>query len=155
MNHAPSNTKARFKRWIDAAEEILAGVGIVEHKQARSVVDQFSKTRSTVLVEVHADGFVEVFGDDHVQVMVINRPSASNNTNECKVDDLIDSILPKRVQDIRWPGPNVRRTGNIQPLTVEHVKQRIKELDLLYSIGDYPNKHFNNERTKQLGVIEA
>ncbi len=105
-------------------------------------------TTVTVLVEIHADDFVQMFGDPHIQARIINRPRASI-ANECRVDDLVDSILPLRFKQIRWPDRGLLKTGNIRQLTLADVKEGVEALNAL------DHCRWPNNRTRQLAIMEV
>jgi len=113
-----------------------------------------SPTPATVLVEIAADGFITVYGDQHVQVRIINRPIASNAENGCRLDELIGWILPWRYREIYWPG-NVRTYGHIQRMTLAGVQHRVAQQEIVESIGALNGQHQTRKQAKVLRAITA
>lgn len=58
------------------------------------------RDRKRVLVLLHADGWVEVYGDANVDVHMALVP---NDDDEAGAEEVVDSTLPRRFQDMIWP----------------------------------------------------
>ena len=138
----------RFERWLKAGPEILSNVSKEEAKRARRLFFQ------TILVELHADGLVRVFGDESIQVKIVNRPVASTNKNDIRVEELIDSVLPQRYREVYWPGPNLRAMGNYKPITVMDVAATVAQLNMIDELPGSDSR-FTTAKRKQLAAIEA
>ena len=108
--------------------------------------------KSTVLIEIAADGFITVYGDDHVQVKIINRPLVSTAANGCRLDEWIDSILPRRYRDIRWPG-NIRTYGQYDPVTLDGVRIRIDSMNAIEALNSLGGKPMTSIRQIQMESI--
>ena len=92
--------------------------------------------KATVLIEVASDGFITVYGDPHIQVKIINRPKVSTAENGRRLDEWIDSILPWRYRDIRWPGQNIRAYGMVTPMDLKDVERRINDMKLVDTLNE-------------------
>lgn len=109
-------------------------------------------TKSTVLVEIAHDGFVTVYGDTHIQAKVVNLPGALTTAEEVRIDEWMDSVLPLRYRDIRWPGTNIRAAGNFRQIGVDDISRVVANVNLINAIGG-ESKRFHNERSIQLAAI--
>lgn len=88
-----------------------------------------SGQRVKVLVVLHDDGFVEVFGRDDVDVKVVNLPSLPVR-GEAKAEEWLDLTLPKPYKDVHWPGMS-RATGFVQKVTAFDLAHQQRTLDLI------------------------
>ena len=59
--------------------------------------------REHVLVVLHADGFVEVFTERHVDVHIAIMPYMSNPEGEILAEEYFEHCLPQRHRDLYWP----------------------------------------------------
>lgn len=141
-------TTTRFQRWLKAAPEILEAATPEELRETNRIFTQFLKPKATVLVEIHSDGFIQVYGDEHIQCKIINRPH-STIANEARVDEFVDSVLPQRFQQIRWPGRGLLNIGNVRRKTIADVLQRVEALNEL------EHCRWSNNRSRQLAILEA
>ena len=73
------------------------------------------KPRSKVLIILHNDGFVEVFGRDDIDVRIVNMP-AIHPAGEAFAEEYLDLILPRPYKEVHWPGM-VRAVGKVDTVT--------------------------------------
>lgn len=64
--------------------------------------------RTPVLIEVHADGYLEVYARKDVDVYFVDRPVANSPSAGTKVDEIVDLLIPRRYRELRWA--NLRRS---------------------------------------------
>jgi hypothetical protein len=57
-----------------------------------------------VLVAIHSDGFVEVFGDKQVDAVVVNVPATGSKRGEVLAEEFIELNIPARHRHIYVPG---------------------------------------------------
>jgi hypothetical protein len=61
--------------------------------------------RHPVLITIHADGFVEVFGDrNKVTAHTVVVPKMQSSAGESLAEEYIEAVLPRRYRDIYFPG---------------------------------------------------
>lgn len=112
-----------------------------------------TEAKATVIVEIHSDGFIRVYGDRHIQAKIINRPLAKTAAAGRLVDELIDSILPQRFADVYFPG-NVRATGLVKPIRPSDIQGVVYELEMLNAIGE-PSRYHTSPKRRILAAMEA
>jgi hypothetical protein len=91
--------------------------------------------RTGVLVVLHADGFVEVFADETVQVIVANRLHSEHDTGRMStgIDAVLERGLPWAFRDLYYPC-NCRAVGRIERITPEQALRTRYLLGLLQVI---------------------
>ena len=118
--------------------DALAGVG-GEH--LRQVVYEYAERhlltmgREKVVVEMHADGFVRVFGSKRVDAVLINRPEpllGEPPDLSTPIDTLMELDLPEAYRDVYCPR-DCRATGVHKPTTIRQYARAYHEtqFDLL------------------------
>lgn len=75
--------------------------------------------RPCVLIVGHADGFVEVFGED-IDALFLNIPTMSSSAGEIMAEDYVSSVIPQRYQDIYFPGNRIC-AGQLQSITPQNL----------------------------------
>jgi hypothetical protein len=86
--------------------------------------------RTRVLVVLNSDGFVEVYGDDHINVHFTQRIHTDTRAGEILADQLVDVTLPRVYRDLFYPR-NMRAAGQCRKVTAEQRLEIIADLDLL------------------------
>ena len=104
--------------------------------QKRSVYlpssDRPRRLRSVpVLVVLHPDNYVEVFGPDHVQVVVVNR--LDSEADATLIDQYLEGQIPRAHQAIYFPR-NLRGTGLLERITTSSESCRLDALNELREI---------------------
>ena len=78
-----------------------------------------------VLVCLHPDGFVEVYGPPNVRAVVANVPAARTAREEAAAQDWLDRTLPRRFAELRVPsGPTLRATGRVECVSAAELAAR-------------------------------
>jgi len=72
--------------------------------------------RTPVLVVLHADGYVETFGQRHIDARIVTMPAMGTKEGERVADDYLELTLLPRHREIYFPGL-IRATGNVQTVT--------------------------------------
>ena len=93
--------------------------------------------RVPVLVELHADGWVEVYAPKHVDVRIVQRLDVGDEDawDAHLQDAIIDINLPKRYREIHVPNLS-RAAGQVKKRTVDDELRRLARLDLLREIQE-------------------
>jgi hypothetical protein len=88
------------------------------------------KERVKVLVVLHANGWAEVYADDHVDVRVVNRLFVENEDAMLAntIDAYMEGTMPRTYRNLYWPR-KLRATGLCEKVTPE------KALDSLYTLN--------------------
>jgi len=87
------------------------------------------RQREAVLVVLNADGSVDAFANDNVDVRVVNAIHCETAAGEVSAERLIEQSLPRRFLDVDFPG-NRRAIGMVEKITVDDCWQRATEVDL-------------------------
>lgn len=98
-------------------------------------------TVEPVVVEIHGDGFVNVFGSKNVSAIAINRPRCQSSASELVVDDLIGEILPVRHRQVYFPGM-IRAGCLFRPITPEALA------DILTNVSVFDSLSRDKRRTR-------
>lgn len=104
-----------------------------------------------VVVELHSDGFVRVYGDKCVSAIVLNRPAVRSARAAIIAEQLIDECLPIRHRDVYCPG-RVRATGQVRRITVDDIHAAILELRALEAVADQRPTPIRHLIARVLGV---
>ena len=105
--------------------------------------------KTHTLVVLRPDGGVDVFGEPHNQVKVINLPVASTIENERDVERLIESVLPVPYRKIYFAGQHLRAMGNHRIVTLADI---IRVTENLEAIG---STRYASPKRAQLAALEA
>ena len=62
------------------------------------------KKREPVLMVGHADGWVEVFAERHVDAHIAMMPFAATPEAQVMAEEYLESKLPRRYRELYWPG---------------------------------------------------
>jgi len=89
--------------------------------------------REAVLILAHGDGWIEAFAEKHVDVRIEMVPHMTTSAGEILAEEYVELSLPKRYQDIYWPG-NRRAADMMRVVRPSDIVQRDYELDLLRAI---------------------
>src|SRR5688572_18795041 len=81
-----------------------------------------------VVVELHADGWVKVYGQPHVSVAMIQRPVETTRNVEALVDSYVDVFLPPGFRSVYWP-TNLKEQGRVERLTIQELMDRLQYAD--------------------------
>jgi hypothetical protein len=87
------------------------------------------------VVQLYSDGYVEVYGPDHVDVRVVNRLHIGNPANASDVDAYHERQLPQRYREVMFPR-NLRAAGQCRKITPEQEAARLLDLALLRAIQE-------------------
>ena len=85
-----------------------------------------------VLIVVHPDQFIEVYGPDGVRPVVVNRLDSC--ADPLLVDEYLESQIPRSHRGIHLP-EYLKGTGNVERQTAEDEINRLTRLSLLKRIG--------------------
>ena len=75
--------------------------------------NQKTPNRESVLVVIHGDGFVEVFGERTVDVKIARIPHCPGD--ETLAEDTAELMLPHRFRPVFWPS-KLKASSTTQPL---------------------------------------
>ena len=91
-----------------------------------------------VVVELHADGWVKVYGPPHVSVAMIQRPidfdilgrgsPKYNPKVEVLCEQYVDAFLPPGFRSVYWPS-NLREQGRVERETIQELMDRLQYAD--------------------------
>ena len=71
--------------------------------------------RRAVLFAVHADGYVEAFGDDAIDIKIVRVPQAPSPASEALTDDVFELMLPPRYRRL-YRADKLRTVGTTRPV---------------------------------------
>lgn len=91
-------------------------------------------TMEPVVVEIHGDGFVRIFGSKNVWPIAMNRPDAKSTAGELLVDDLITEILPLRHRQVYFPGM-IRASCLYRKITPAKLADILAHVDLFHALA--------------------
>ncbi len=80
-----------------------------------------------VLVELHSDGYVQVYGP--ARCMVINRPHVTNPVDGAKVDYMLNLLLPQTYAQLRTADQLIG-TGLVQKIRPSDLQCAVQRLSL-------------------------
>ena len=98
--------------------------------------------REAVLIALHGDGFVEVFGEKNVDVKIMNVPHCPGS--EILAEDTFELMLRHRYRQLYWPN-KVRASAMHCPLLPSTMARSIVVRDCLTSL----NVLMENHQTEQ------
>ncbi len=99
-----------------------------------------------VLVELHSDGYVKVYGPDDVVCRIINRPSVNESESGAMVDAIFENVLP-----LPYRGMKTIATGQLQPITVYELVDRIDSIASFKAIDG--NSRYRTVNDAMLAVL--
>lgn len=93
-----------------------------------------------VLVAIHSDGYIEVFGDRDIDVRIVNVPAVDSVRGEILAEEFIETNLPPRHRAIYAPGKvRAAKLGRkVAPQEIAETKNNIallRVIDTLSSIS--------------------
>jgi hypothetical protein len=91
------------------------------------------KPREKVLVCLHADGFIEVYGEPHVDVRIVNVPYSTTPEGAIAGEEFVELTIPRCYREIYFPGMK-RATELLRPTTPEDIAYRKWSVELLRQI---------------------
>ena len=107
-----------------------------------------------VVVELSADGFVQVFGPRHVRVVILNRLDVDDDPAPIRATmaSLADAFhlleLPRRHRE--YYGTNhILATGNVARRTPEGDRRRKENLDFIHDCQQFQDDHVLPKRKKE------
>jgi len=93
--------------------------------------------REAVLIVLHADNFVEVFGKKNVNVRIVRCPASFSDGMAIVAEDVVERMLPHYWRKLYFPA-NVRATANARPLfpsVMAGAKQAETDIAVLNKLG--------------------
>ena len=90
--------------------------------------------RVGVLVVLHPDGFVEVFGDHEVRVHTVDA-LAVHAEEEALADLYLNESLPTWARQLHWPG-KLRACGQCKQISAEDELRRRHDLHMVRGLGE-------------------
>ncbi len=93
--------------------------------------------RQKVLVVLHADGFVEVFGERHVDVHIVNRLHVEDEdaSQANLLDAYHEGTMPWCYRQLYWPN-KLRAVGLVEKRTPEKMLDTIWQLSILKGLRE-------------------
>lgn len=104
------------------------------------------RQREPVVIVLNADGFVEVFANDHVDVRIVNRVHFDSSEGQIAAEELVELELPHRHRQVLWPA-NSRAIGTAETVTVDGLWKRDTELNLFSTLDAIAQSDGGNEGT--------
>lgn len=105
-----------------------------------------STKREPVLLLVHADHWVEVFAEKHIDVWIEMIPQMKTQADELLAQEYVEGLLPKRYRDVYWPG-NLRVAELIRAIRPIDIEVREYDLAMLRAIHQLGDKQQEARRT--------
>lgn len=104
----------------------------------QSRANRQQRTKSILLV--HAGGHIQLFGDQLLDVRVIDVPHVQSVRAEILIEQWIESELPRPYRDIYFPG-NLRASGNVRTdYTVADLADREYDLGFVAGLNELQDK---------------
>lgn len=96
--------------------------------------------REAVLIVACSDGWIEVYGQKHVDVLLINKPHATTAEAGCLAEQGIDLKLPRRFREVFWPSmkraaDRLRKTTAADLIDLKHKAICFEAIDTLKQLG--------------------
>jgi hypothetical protein len=82
------------------------------------------KSKPKVLIVCHADGYVQAFSREPIDIHIATMPDVSSQHAEILAEAIVDQYLPYRMRDIHYPG-YVRQTHIVRSIDVADLADRI------------------------------
>ena len=91
--------------------------------------------RVKVLVVLHADGLVEVYGDSHLDVHCVNRLFVEGERGDLStaIDEYTTAAMPRCYRDLYWPN-KLRAAGNVEKILPEQAHDTLYQLSILRAL---------------------
>lgn len=89
--------------------------------------------REQILGIVHHDGWIELYGERHIDARIVMVPAMSTAAGEIAAEQYIETILPDCYRRLYWPG-NLRAAAMMRVVHPSDIARRNHELELLRSI---------------------
>lgn len=86
--------------------------------------------RARVLIVAYADGYLEVFSDQGVDIHVVTPIYMRTPAGEALADAYLDATLPRRFRDLHV-APNLRAVHTARVIRPSDVAKRLLRLDLI------------------------
>lgn len=83
-----------------------------------------------VLVVVHPDRWIEVFGGRSLDVAIVQMPTTTCAVNGLLAENLIELSMPERFRQIYWPN-NLRAMQFVEEITAAKLLKRSADMTLL------------------------
>lgn len=101
-------------------------------KRPRKKSKRPPRPREKVLVVLHADGFVEVFGKENIDVHIARRLHVENERGDLStlLDEYTTATMPRCYRGLYMPN-KCREIGNIESITPEQALDTLYELSIL------------------------
>ena len=106
------------------------------------------------IIELHADGFVQVYGPRHLRVVIINRmdvdddPVAIRATMATLAEEYHTLELPRPHREF-YGTNHVLATGNVCRRTPESDRRRKESLDFIGACRQFHDEHVAPKREKE------
>lgn len=99
----------------------------------RKVLDDYlERVREKVIVELHADGWVVVYGSKRVDAVIVQRPIAHADVSPQKeafeADKLVEQQMPHAYLENYYPSAS-RTSGQFRPQTDRQLAAKMAEID--------------------------
>jgi hypothetical protein len=92
-------------------------------------------TRQKCLVVLHADGWVEVYGERSLSVKIVQRIAVSAAEDADTADQLIDLALPRGWRNLYWP-MKLRAAQGVDRVTAQRKLDALMDLEILRAIKE-------------------
>lgn len=120
---------------LESKDEVLQWLLSPEGSDvAAALRDRFP--HSPVVVELHADGFVAVYGEtdpQSVSVKVVNRVKTNSNHADRLAEDLVGITLRGKHRAVYFPG-NVIATGQVEAKDPDQIAERMTSVAVSQSL---------------------
>ena len=94
-----------------------------------------AKPREAVLVVLHHDGWVEVYGEHSIDVHIAVMPRMATPEGERLADEYLELTLPKRFRKIYFPG-NRRAADMMRKVTPQDIAEKKWAQEMCKVIGN-------------------
>ena len=96
--------------------------------------------RVQVLVVPHADGYIEAYADNHVDVKIAHCPWAATDSDTAVAEDCVEMALPAHWRHLYFPA-KVRASGNVRPLLPSVANEARAVGDLIKGLNGIESAH--------------
>ena len=106
--------------------------------------------REPVLIVLHADGWVECYGESHVDAHIIVAPYMESIEGEIKAQDYLAGAIPRRYRPLYLPGKcrAADQVRQIRPSDIARRDLELRALDSLDRLGDKKRRQHGRELRK-------
>jgi hypothetical protein len=91
------------------------------------------REREKILVLLYSDGFVEVYGEKHIDARIVNVPVASTPAGEILAEEYVELTIPRCYRDIYFPTAK-RATELLRPIKPSDIAFRKWSVELVRQI---------------------